>query len=45
MQNICKFCGQEKQLIKAHIIPRHFYLNYENETFAAINAKTGDWKQ
>lgn len=36
---ICKFCGQEKKLIKAHIIPIHFYLNYENETFAAFNAK------
>lgn len=45
MKKICKFCGQEKQLIKAHIIPRHFHLNYENETFAAINAKTGGWKQ
>lgn len=29
---ICKFCGQEKKLIKAHIIPRHSYLNYKNET-------------
>ena len=45
INKICKFCGQEKKLIKAHIIPRHFYLNYENETFAAINAKTGEWKQ
>ena len=23
---ICKFCRQEKKLIKAHIIPRNFYL-------------------
>ena len=42
---ICKFCGQEKKLIKAHIIPRNFYLNYKEETFAAINTITGDWKQ
>lgn len=42
--NSCKFCNQEKKLIKAHIIPRHFYLNYENETYAAINSKTGNWK-
>ena len=41
---ICKFCGKEKKLIKAHIIPRHFHLNYENETYAAINSKTGNWK-
>ena len=44
MKNICKFCGKEKQLIRAHIIPRHFHLNYENETYAAINSKTGNWK-
>ena len=41
---ICKFCGKEKKLIKVHIIPRHFHLNYENETYAAINSKTGNWK-
>ena len=23
---ICKFCGQEKKLINAHIIPKNFYL-------------------
>lgn len=45
MKNICKFCGKEKQLIRAHIIPRHFHLNYENETYVAINAQTGNWKQ
>jgi hypothetical protein len=42
---ICRFCGQEKELIRAHIIPRHFYLNYEHKTFAAINTQTGNWKQ
>lgn len=33
---ICKFCGQEKKLIKAHIIPKKFYLG----RYLCINSKT-----
>ena len=40
-KNICKFCGQEKKLIKAHIIPRNFYLDYKNEQYMEVNALSG----
>lgn len=33
---ICKFCGQEKKLIDAHIIPKCFYLALKNK-FSYIN--------
>lgn len=44
MKNICKFCGKEKDLIKAHIIPKKFYLNYENEHFQLIDHLSGKTK-
>lgn len=34
---ICKFCGQEKKLIKAHIIPKNFYLNRKHEKYQLVN--------
>lgn len=38
---ICRFCGQEKKLIKAHIIPKCFYLGLkENDKYLGINSKT-----
>ena len=40
---ICKFCGQEKKLIKAHIIPRNFYLARKNDKYLCINSKTGEY--
>ncbi len=40
-KNICKFCGQEKKLIKAHIIPRNFYLNYKNEKYLGVDSISG----
>ena len=33
---ICKFCGKEKKLIKAHIIPRNFYLARKNDKLISI---------
>lgn len=35
--SVCKFCGQEKKLIGAHIIPKHFYLNYKNEDYKLLD--------
>ena len=40
---ICKFCGQEKKLIKAHIIPRNFYLDYKSEKYVGVNSQTGEF--
>lgn len=40
----CKFCGQEKDLIGAHIIPRKFYLNYESEHYQSIDPFEGKSK-
>ena len=37
----CKFCGQEKKLIKAHIIPKKFYLGIKEDRCVSINSKTG----
>ena len=39
----CKFCGQEKKLIKAHIIPRKFYLDYKSEKYVGVNSQTGEF--
>ncbi len=41
---ICKFCGKEKALIKAHIIPKNFYLNYKEQGYKALNPDDGTWK-
>ncbi len=35
--SVCKFCGQKKKLIGAHIIPKHFYLNYKNEDYQLLD--------
>ncbi len=40
---ICKFCGQEKNLIKAHIIPKKFYLGIKEDKCLCINSKTGEY--
>ena len=40
---ICKFCGKEKKLIKAHIIPKNFYLARKNDKYLCINSKTGEY--
>lgn len=37
---ICKFCGQEKKLIDAHIIPKNFYLMRKKDRYLSINSKT-----
>jgi len=42
--SICKFCGKEKKLIGAHIIPRKFYLNYESEHYQSIDPFEGKSK-
>lgn len=41
---ICKFCGQEKKLIKAHIIPKKFYLDYKNEQYMGVDALSRKFK-
>ena len=43
-KKICKFCGQEKELIGAHIIPRNFYLNYKKEHYQVIDPFEGKSK-
>ena len=43
-KDICKFCGQNKKLIKAHIIPRHFYLDYKDEQYVSVNSLSGKFK-
>lgn len=40
---ICKFCGQEKKLIKAHIIPKKFYVALKNDKYFGINSETGKY--
>ncbi len=43
-KGICKFCEQPKELIKAHIIPRKFYLDYEKDNgYRAIDVD-GNWE-
>ena len=37
---ICKFCGEEKKLIDAHIIPKNFYLERKKDRYLCINSKT-----
>ena len=39
----CKFCGEEKDLIKAHIIPRNFYIGRKTEKYISVDAQTGKW--
>lgn len=43
-KNICKFCRQQKKLIRAHIIPRHFYLDYKDEQYVSVNSLSGKFK-
>lgn len=37
---ICKFCGEEKKLVDAHIIPKNFYLERKKDRYLCINSKT-----
>ena len=37
--SICKFCGKEKKLIKAHIIPKKFYLGLKDNRYLCINSQ------
>lgn len=39
----CKFCGEEKNLIKAHIIPRNFYVGRRTEKYRSVDTQTGKW--
>lgn len=36
---------RRKKLIKAHIVPRNFYLNRKNEKYRSVDVQTGHWKQ
>lgn len=38
---ICKFCGQERKLIKAHIIPKKFYFGLKDDRYLCISSKNG----
>ena len=44
LKNTCKFCGQEKKLIKAHIIPKNFYLDYKKEQYMSVDSLSGKFK-
>lgn len=44
-KGVCKFCGGEKELIKAHIIPRNFYINYKQDKYRSVDLNTGKWEQ
>ena len=40
----CKFCGQEKKLIDAHIVPKSFYLGLkEKDKYLSINSRTAKY--
>ncbi len=46
----CKYCGKEKELCKAHIVPKKFYLDYTTERYRSIDqdfnkeyAQSGIW--
>lgn len=41
----CQYCGQEKELCQAHIVPRSFYHKYKAIKYLSINSKTGKAKQ
>ncbi len=42
-KGICRFCGKEKELIKAHIIPKNFYIDYKTDKYKAVDSLTGKW--
>lgn len=44
-KGVCKFCGEEKELIKAHIIPKCFYKNYKKQGYKALYSDDGTWQQ
>ncbi len=44
-KGVCRFCGEEKELIKAHIIPRNFYINYKQDKYRSVDLNTGKWEQ
>ena len=44
LKNTFKFCGQEKKLIKAHIIPKNFYLDYKKEQYMSVDSLSGKFK-
>lgn len=43
-RGICKYCGDEKELQKSHVIPKHFYTEYTREKFRVIDATDGTYK-
>jgi hypothetical protein len=43
--SICKLCGKHKKLIKAHIIPRGFYIDYKKQKYRSVDLYTGNWIQ
>lgn len=43
IKNVCRFCEQEKKLIKAHIIPKKFYLGIKDDRYLCINSKKGKY--
>ena len=45
MIGICKYCGNEKKLCKAHIIPKEFYKNYRTEKYRAVKSIDLTWTQ
>ena len=43
-KNTCKFCREEKKLIKAHVIPKNFYLDYKKEQYISVDSLSGKFK-
>lgn len=41
---VCKYCGKEKKLIEAHIIPKNFYLEVKTQKYRAYNS-TGKYRK
>ena len=44
-KGICKFCGKEKGLIGAHIIPQNFYINRKEKGYRSLDITDGSWQQ
>lgn len=42
--SICKYCGEEKDLKKSHIIPRSFYFDYKKEPYRSYDINDKSWK-
>ncbi len=42
-KGVCRFCGKETELIKAHVVPKCFYKNYKESGYKALDVDKGTW--